>query len=167
MWGAIDIEAWSRALVNRATEASAYGKLHLDYAAAIRQTQLTSFVLDAVTATFSLRSDKANSVTGRALPFDFRAYLCTFNAETHALDDQVIRLVPWLQALLDSLKPENRKTVVEALFRLAAMDRASISWLITTVSGVVRTLKIVHNSNFGAAVIMLNHRSASAEGGHG
>ena len=154
--GANDIEAWSQALVDREPEASEYGKLHLDYAAAYRQTQMASSVLDAVTATFLLRGEKANSVDGRAVLFQFRGYLCTFDAETHALDGHVARLLAWVQDLLDRLQPENRKTVVEALFRLAAMGRASISWLITTVSGVVRKLKIVHNSNFGKAVRLLN-----------
>ena len=147
MGGAIDIEEWSRGLVARAPAASKYGKLHLDYAAAFRQTQLTSFVIDAVTATFLLRSDKADS---------FREYLCSFNAETHALDDRVIRLVPRLQDLLGFLKPENRKPVVEAVFRLGTMDRASMTWLTKTVSGVVCKLKFENNTNLSEAVRLLN-----------
>ena len=138
MGRAIDIEAWSQALVDREPEASEYGKLHLDYAAAYRQTQMASCVLDAVTATFLLRGATATSVDGRAVLFQFRGYLCTFDAETHALDGQVVRLVTWVQDLLDVLKPENRKTVVEAVFRLGIMDRASMSWLTTTVSDVVQ-----------------------------
>ena len=156
MGGAIDIEEWSRGLVARAPATSPYGKLHLDYAAAFRQTQLTSLVIDAVTATFLLRSDKADSDTGRALLFDFREYLCSFNAVTNALDDRVIRLIPRLQHLLDCLKPENRKPVVEAVFRLGTMDRASMTWLTKTVSGVVFKLKFVNNTNFSEAVRLLN-----------
>ena len=156
MGGAIDIEEWSRGLVARAPAASKYGKLHLDYAAAFRQTQLTSFVIDAVTATFLLRSDKADSDTGRALLFDFREYLTSFNEVTNALDERVIRLIPRLQHLLDCLKPENRKPVVEAVFRLGTMERASMSWLTKTVSDAVCTLKLVNNTNFLEAVRLLN-----------
>ena len=155
MGGATDIEEWSRGLVARAP-ASKYGKLHLDYAAAFRQTQLTSLVIDAVTATFLLRSDKADSDTGRALLFDFREYLTSFNEVTNALDERVIRLIPRLQHLLDCLKPENRKPVVEAVFRLGTMERASMSWLTKTVSDAVCTLKLVNNTNFLEAVRLLN-----------
>ena len=111
MGGAIDIEEWSRGLVARAPAASPYGKLHLDYAAAFRQTELTSFLLDAVTATFLLRSDKAGSDTGRALLFNFREYLCSFNAATHALDERVIRLISTAAApvgLFEARKPQAR-----------------------------------------------------------
>ena len=149
----VNIKVWAHGLVTKNPQQ--YGKLHLEYARTSRQNQLMNATVDAVTATLLCGEDKVGSTLGRGVVSEFRDYFCTYNSETGLLSADVMQLVPWLQSLLGSLKPEHRETVVLAVFRLCGTDMATMAWVIRTLTAVVMKLKCVTNTNFGKAIELL------------
>ena len=165
MGQALDLPLWVNGLVTKNPGASKYGQLHLDYASRSRHAQLMSSLLDAVTATLLLGGDSANSRSGVETVFQFREFFCTYNEDTSSLDHDVKKLVPVLQGLFGSLKPENRELVIGAVFQLCCTQKASMRWFKASLSKVLDHMKGVTNKNFGNALVLLTQADLPSQRG--
>ena len=150
---AVDINVWAHGLVTRNPQQ--YGKLHAEYARASRQNQLMNATVDAVAAALLCGQDKVGSTLGRGVVYEFRDLFCTYNSETGLLSADV---TGWVRGcrVYGSLEPENRETVVLAVFRLCGTNMANIAWVTKTISSVVMKMKFVTNANFGKAIELLD-----------
>ena len=149
----VDIRVWADGLATH--NPVQYGELHLNFAGAARQQQILFAVFDAVTAALLLKGDTAGG-TGLGVVSKYRSYFCTFNHATDELPRATSDLVPPMQQLFDSLNPANRAAVIKAVFRLAGQTTATMTWIVSTLSGVRERLKHVSNANARQAVEMLD-----------
>ena len=130
-----------------------YRERQQKFAARHRQEKAYTATVDAVTAALLLGAEPATSKPGKALLSDFASLFV--NIDNCCLEGCVLKLVPRLQALFNSLSDDNLKAMVEMVVALSSKDNCNVTFVNSTIGDLLGSMRAVNNANCARALTTL------------
>ena len=130
-----------------------YGERQQKFAARHREEKAYTATIDAVTAALLLGAEPATSKPGKALLSEFGSL--PVNIDNYCPEACVLKLVPRLQALFNSLSDDNLKAMVEMVVALSSKDNCNITWMNSTIGDLLSSMRAVTNATCARALTAL------------